>query len=469
MIKNSDFFFANNFRIIFCSITILFYFSFSSNLFAQEKSENEKADEKSESKPFQLPVISVAPGMLLFSGDIGYNGVHEPLVSRSGFQFEIQHQTESRMSIALFLLTAKTLGEEKTINRALNFKTSIFSEGLMLRYDFISRKRADQIIIPYITAGIEYLTFNSRTDLYDENGTAYQYWNDGTIRDIPQDDVNADQAMRIHRDYNYESDLRDANLDGFGSYSTSTWGVPVGVGFRFRMSERFSLHFSSVCHFTGTDYIDGVTENSQGNRKGNDKNDKLFFNSVSIRFALSSPDKGYNAVDFNALVNEDADGDGITDMNDDSSGTPENNAVNADGTPMDNDKDGIPDYRDQEANSAIDAVVNEQGVTITEEMIEEKFRKDSLAALPAVIEYLKSYDKLTQRNPDVEKKWLENSAQASSGKNPIPEIYSNLDTDKNGFITPKEISVAIDDYLAKKSTYNVSQFFDLIDYFFSQQ
>ena len=103
-------------------------------------------------------------------------------------------------------------------------------------------------------------------------------------------------------------------------------------------------------------------------------------------------------------------------------------------------------------------------------MIEEKFRKDSLAALPAVIEYLKSYDKLTQRNPDVEKRWIEkNSANNSKkGANRIPPIYSAIDTDNNQIITPKEISRAIDDYLAKKSTYTISEFFDLIDFFFSQ-
>ena len=98
-------------------------------------------------------------------------------------------------------------------------------------------------------------------------------------------------------------------------------------------------------------------------------------------------------------------------------------------------------------------------------MIEEKFRKDSLAALPAVIEYLKSYDKLVKRNPEVEKKWLaKNSNPDSTSRiNPIPQMYRVLDKDRNTIITPKEISIAIDDYLAKRSSYSVSEFFDLID------
>ena len=103
-------------------------------------------------------------------------------------------------------------------------------------------------------------------------------------------------------------------------------------------------------------------------------------------------------------------------------------------------------------------------------MIEEKFRKDSLAALPAVIEYIKSYDKLVQRNPDVEKKWLEKNINNTNNpqRNPIPAIYTPLDLDGNNIITPKEIGFAIDNYMAKKSSYTISEFFDLIDFFFSQ-
>jgi hypothetical protein len=452
---------------------IIFSIIFSSFLIAQESNAIDTAavettSKKTEKSPGRLPFISVAPGMLLFSGDVGYQGYSEPLVSRSGYQIEIQPQTNSRLAFNFFFMNGNTLGEEKTVNRAVNFKTSIMSGGVMLRYDFLSRKRSDQILIPFLTAGIEYLTFDSKSDLYNVDGKYYNYWSDGTIRDIAQDDPNADQAVRIYRDYNYETDLREADLDGFGDYKTNTWGFPVGAGLGFKISERFLLQFSSVCHFTGTDFIDGITDESKGNRKGDSENDKLFFSSVAIRFALSSPDRGTNNVDLDALVNEDADSDGIVDLVDDSSGTPINNEVNADGTPIDNDKDGIPDYRDLEANSSSDAVVNEQGVTITEEMIEEQFRRDSLAALPAVIEYLKSYDKLTQRNPDVEKQWMEKN-NAGSGISQIPPIYKMLDTDKNGFITPKEISIAIDDYMAKKSPYNVSEFFDLIDFFFSQK
>jgi hypothetical protein len=441
---------------------LFFLICFSSFTRAQESSP------AAEMKKHYLPVISIAEGMLNFSGDVGYSHLNEPLLARTGLQFEIQPYTEKRFSFSLFYLNGKVFGDEKTVARVVNFSSRIQSAGLMFRYDFISSKSADQIIIPFLTVGAEYLMFKSYTDLKDASGNTYNYWSDGSIRNIAEDDPAADQSVVIYRDYTYETDLRDANLDGFGKFKTSTWGIPAGAGFRFKISDRCALHFSSVYHMTGSDYIDGITVNSKGNRQGDDKNDNFFYTSVAFRFSLSKP-KEENAVDFNALVNEDADGDGIPDIKDDSSGTPQNSDVSVNGKPVDKDNDGIPDYRDKEPESESDAVVNEDGVTITEEMIEAKFRKDSLSALPAVIEYLRSYDKLTQRNPDVEKKWMDKNTGANAAPLPeIPPLYKPLDKDKNGIITPKEISTAIDDYLGGKSNYSVSQFFDLIDFFFTQ-
>jgi hypothetical protein len=414
-----------------------------------------------------LPILSFAQGIMNFNGDVGYNRFNQPFTARSGFQIEVQLQSASRLSLAAFLLSGRLLGDEKTIHRTANFKSSVVSEGIMVRYDFLSRKNEDQVLVPFLTAGVEYIYYRSKSDLKDAHGVTYQYWDDGTIRNIAQDDPNADQATLLYRDYSYETDLRDANLDGFGKYGTSTWGIPVGAGVRFNISNRLSMHFSSVLHITGTDFIDGVTADGRASRKGNTRDDKFIFSSVSLRFSLSNPKESESASQITALAYEDADGDGVVDLDDDSSGTPRNNPVTLNGKPYDLDDDGIPDYRDQELKSAPGAVVNENGVTITEEMIEEKFRKDSLAALPAVIEYLKGFDNLTKRNPQAENNWMKENS--SSQHVPIPAIYKSLDVDKNEIISPKEISTAIDLYLSRQSPYNITQFFELIDFFFSQR
>jgi hypothetical protein len=420
-------------------------------------------------KSFYLPILSFAQGLMNFNGDVGYNKFNQPFTARSAFQIELQFQTAHRLSFALFLLSGRVFGDEKTVLRTANFKSTIVSEGFMLRYDFISNKNDDQILVPFLTAGVEYMFFRSKTDLLDANGRKYQYWDDGSIRDIAQTDPNSDQAVLLHRDYNYETDLRDANLDNLGKYRTTAFGLPVGAGVRFQVTPRFSMHFSSVCHFAGTDMIDGISEDGKGSRKGNSKNDKFIFTSASLRFSLSSPKESEKSTQITALVYEDSDGDGVTDLDDDSSGTPRNNPVTASGKPYDLDNDGIPDYRDKELKSASNAIVNENGVTLTEAMIEEQFRRDSLSALPAVIEYLKAYDKFVKRNPEAEKALNSVPKNNSSPAPIIPDLYKNIDMDRNGIISPKEISQAIDAYLARQSPYDVSEFFDLIDYFFSQR
>ena len=44
---------------------------------------------------------------------------------------------------------------------------------------------------PYITVGFESVEFLTKTDLYDSQGRAYNYWSDGTIRDIAENAPNA--------------------------------------------------------------------------------------------------------------------------------------------------------------------------------------------------------------------------------------------------------------------------------------
>jgi len=469
-------------RLIYINITpILLCIVFLSCILFSSFSVTGQEEGKSRNIRSFLPVISVAPGVFHFIGDVGYTNPNEPFLNKSGFQIELQIQTKSRLSFAATLLSGKVFGEEQDRTKALNFQSSIVAEGIMLRYDFISKKRSDQVLIPYVTAGVEYVIFHSFADLKDAEGNPYHYWSDGSVRTLAQNDSGAADAIRIHRDYKYETDLRDANLDGFGKYSQAAIGFPVGAGVRFVLSPKVSLHFSSVWHFVGTDLIDGVTEKSEGNRKGNSKNDNLVFSSVSLRFDLAaqSETKRKNAyslsksdlkdVDFHTLAYEDSDLDGIPDIEDDSSATPASEKVDAKGKPIDKDDDGIPDYRDLELNSAPNAVVTIDGVTITEEMIEEKFLKDSLAALPAIVEYVQSYDRLIQRKPELEKADLEKLNLGDPSRTKVPPLYRRLDTDANEYISPKEISIAIDEYMAGKSPYSIPEFYNLIDFFFMQK
>ena len=58
---------------------------------------------------------------------------------------------------------------------------------------------------PYISFGIESMEFLSKSDIYDANGVFYNYWSDGTIRDMEEGSVGSDNATEIYRDYVYDN------------------------------------------------------------------------------------------------------------------------------------------------------------------------------------------------------------------------------------------------------------------------
>jgi antitoxin component YwqK of YwqJK toxin-antitoxin module len=45
--------------------------------------------------------------------------------------------------------------------------------------------------------------------MYDANGNFYNYWSDGTIRNMEEGSVGSENATEIYRDYVYESDIRE--------------------------------------------------------------------------------------------------------------------------------------------------------------------------------------------------------------------------------------------------------------------
>ena len=47
----------------------------------------------------------------------------------------------------------------------------------------------------------------------DENNIPYNYWSDGTIRNIAESDTNAGNASFLYRDYNYEKGLYNDALE----------------------------------------------------------------------------------------------------------------------------------------------------------------------------------------------------------------------------------------------------------------
>ncbi|HLG34219.1 MAG TPA: thrombospondin type 3 repeat-containing protein [Bacteroidia bacterium] len=437
------------------------------------------------SKGNNLPTIGIGDGTLFFSGDVGTFNLAEPLHFRNGIYFEVQKKSRSRIDFSLFILSGKLYGNISSPGRNLNFLSAVTTEGLNLRYNFSSN--SEKILIPYISLGIEVVSYTAKSDLLDANGNKYYFWNDGTIRSMDQSSPNAaSDAVKLTRDYVYETDLRSANIDNRSSYPSSALSFPIGAGLKFRLSDRFHLRVSAMYHLTNSDLIDGIDENGVGERQGDSGNDKFIFTSASLHFDLSakknSQVKSRTAGEklswtgTSDLEMQDTDKDGVNDLLDECPGTIAAMKVNDRGCPLDTDRDGIPDYRDKEPNSSSGAMVNEDGITLTDKYIEEIYARDSLnELLQRQIEMLKSKDASrgesfngqTENSSDTTQLVVTRSAGFDNSAR-IPEGFRFVDADRNGFISPAEMTAAIDDYLKDHSPLDTKGFHLLIDYFFDQ-
>jgi hypothetical protein len=429
-------------------------------------------------KESNLPTVGIGDGIMIFSGDVGKLSVAEPMYTRNGLYLEVQKKSKSRTDVSLFFLTGKLYGNVSNEFRNLNFLSSVTVEGLNVRYHFSSNK--EKTLVPYISVGIEVLSFATKSDLYDASGNKYYFWSDGSIRSLDQADPNASNAVPLKRDYVYETDLKSANLDNRSSYPTNSLAFPIGAGLKLRLSDKFHIRMAMIYHLTNTNLIDGIDEKGVGERAGSSKKDKFIYTYASLHFDLSGkssrkpnpniPIRETN-FDFASILESDSDKDGVNDLADECPGTAAGIKVDAKGCPVDSDNDGIPDFRDKEPNSAAGALVNENGITMTEEFIRAELERDSLnEVLSHQIEMLHAKDaaggKKAVFHSDSSAVSAGNVEFDNTGR--LPEDFRFADLDRNGYISPAEMSAAIDDYLKDKSPLDKRRMHMLVDFFFDQ-
>jgi hypothetical protein len=371
------------FLIVF---TCAWGFTIPSSAFAN--TEDDTTETNSDFEAFILrPTVGLGVGNITFMGDIGnyHKGFH-PTVSRLAYDLRVTNPLTEFLDISFYVMFGTMSSSERSLTRNLNFQSQIRSGGMVLSYSFANWLPRLRIIEPYIYTGIESFEFLSKTDLYDRYGNYYHYWSDGSIRNLAENDPNATSAVLIQRDYHYESDVRELNLDGFGKYPERSWAIPVGVGFNMHLNQRWKLRVGTSIHFTMTDLADGVTDNSAGDRQGDDRNDRYLFSSLSLNYdlqRLSKPkakkeiEDPYIESEYLALDTVDTDLDGVMDFVDDCAYTPSGVQVNGRGCPFDKDKDKVPDFRDDELPTDAGKPVKDNGVAFTEQELEERYLRYS--------------------------------------------------------------------------------------------
>jgi len=344
------------------------------------------------------PKLSLGIGMFTFYGDVSTNhkGFH-PTVSRIAYELRLINPLTDYLELNFYALFGQVSANERTPTRSLNFNSNITTGGLTFTYNFKNFRTWKSNVNPYISTGIESVEFLSKSDLKDKDGNYYHYWSNGTIMSLPEDDPNAGSAVELYRDYTYESDLRELNLDGYAKYPERTFAFPVEVGANFKLGERVDFRVSTAMHFTLTDLVDNVTSESIGSRSGTKGNDKFLYTSFSLVYDLTFGNEGRGGkggpdgdwMDLYAQDTSDYDQDGVGDLADLCAKTPlDARPVDEFGCPLDQDKDGVSDNKDDELDTPENAPVNEKGVALTDEDFNLMYRiyKDSIGEFAEMAE-----------------------------------------------------------------------------------
>lgn len=323
------------------------------------------------SKEFR-PSIGLGIGMINFFGDVNSNANHGAFYNQIGYSLHIDRKINEYADLGFTFLTGTIVGNERSADRNLNFKTNIYSGAVHATYNFYHFLPEAAILHPYLTIGFESFEYNNKADLVDANGNPYFYWTDGTVRSLDQESPFASQAVLMQRDYVYETDLRAADLDGLGKYPQLSMGIPIGIGANLNITQRTTFRIGSTFHFTFTDLIDNVSSAGIGVRKGNSSADFFAFNSFSLHYDLINAPKSVNPEDFRfpdyfVLDMMDMDNDGVVDGLDLCPATPQGVMVDKNGCPYDDDNDGVPNYIDLESGTSENAFVNKEGVTLTDD------------------------------------------------------------------------------------------------------
>ncbi|MBN1598745.1 MAG: hypothetical protein JW894_10655 [Bacteroidales bacterium] len=420
--------------------------------------------------PVYKPVVGFGVGAFNYLGDVRDPGLNI-LNGTLGYKVNVSTFVDNNHYIRsnFYFMYGALSGNERSYNnlmRNLNFRSEVLMFGVNLNYDFDNLYKKYNRVHPFISIGFEIITFDSKIDsltTFEGVDIPYNYWDDGSIRNLPQTLTNIEdpRLATLQRDYDYETDLRSHDW-GRGDYAQYAFAVPIDVGFDFWLSDRVLFSLGTSYHLTFSDDIDHVNpENENGYPKGNNRSDDFMYTYFSLHLDLFSSKKTltmqrlFADVELDLTLIGDEDYDGYFDGWDQCPNTPFGVETDTTGCPLDDDFDGIPNYQDDEPYSRYGAYVDERGVEITEDELIAKLDNSLAVAREDVTLYLREPSSYTQYG----------SRQTYAE---IPPKFESVDSDSDGYISFDEILDEIDKFFDFDSNLNSDEIHELNDFFFSQ-
>lgn len=268
--------------------------------------------------------ISAGFGGMAYYGDLSYRLNTAPV--NETYRLSIGKRISPSVMLALEGYYGRISGNDRpetwggelqtgneNFSRALNFRTDIRTANLLFQYRFDNGKIISEhaSIAPYLFVGVGVTDFDVYGDLFGAGNQRYYYWSDNSVRNLPENPANANQAQVIEQDGDFETNL--TNLQTEQSYPTSVLTIPVGAGVKFKLSDRLSASLQAGAHYTFTEYLDDVSGayrtdaaseiqayaiNPSGIRRdarGNGKNDAYFSGTLSLTYHFNFKRKQFNA------------------------------------------------------------------------------------------------------------------------------------------------------------------------------
>ena len=332
------------------------------NYWEEFTKKTKKAENASEEEELYKPIISVGVGTLSFFGDIGDTVQGKNRINRAPFQggfsytLRLVNPINDYLDVAFYAMFGSTSVRQTTPSslyptpNGLSFRSSIKSGGITFNYNFNQLLKKGHIVEPYVHLGIESIEYNSEIDT-DPNDLSNFYDSDVSIFSVDQ----------------------PAN-----KYAV---GIPLEIGAHVHIGNKIKFRVGSAIHFTSTDYIDGIN-NSVKFPFGSGK-DNLLFTHIAIAYDFNAKkakqplDPLMDEISMNLLLQDtiDSDGDSVVDHIDFCAKTPLNTPVDQFGCPLDDDLDGVINSKDKELLTMEGVIVNENGVTMTEDDFMLAYRK----------------------------------------------------------------------------------------------
>lgn len=431
-------------------LTTLFYLVFS-NIHAQFGD----LDHTSE-----FLTVGSGIGFMLYNGDLQTDDgfVKMPNV-KSGVNLMVEKNVGPMFGLQFNALIGKLGYNEITKERdySRNFESNILSFNLNALYHFDNGSilSSNASFAPYIGAGIGYTLFDPYGDLKDRDGNTYHYWSDGSIRDLPENDPMAASASYITKDYSYESQLTDSATN----YSRGTLSIPITLGIKVRFNDNVQARVFASYFLTQSDWIDNIEANGD--------NDAFLNTGISLHYTIrkKNPNKiSYKDVDMNSIENADTDGDGVKDMDDWCQATPKQVKVDEKGCPLDTDKDRVPDYKDDEPDTEPGALVDDRGVTISDEQINEDYKEYDTGLATEKVEVSPDNPPLTKLN-EYANELRNNPTDEKASTTNLNDDLKSVDTDGDGYISRSEVLKVIDDHIKGSEQYTTGSLHILVNYF----